>query len=199
MGAYYHDVGKLKRPYFFIENQISSENPHDKIAPSLSTLIITSHIKDGVELAREHQLPKPVVDIIEQHHGTSLVAYFYQRALDCDRCDSVVESSFRYEAPKPQTKEAALVMLADAVEAGVRSLQKPTPGRIEGFVRKIVKEKLNDGQLDECNLTFRDLDLIASAFIRVLTGIFHSRVEYPENLVKEMERRKVKNVAAANE
>ncbi|OPZ70969.1 MAG: hypothetical protein BWY80_01413 [Firmicutes bacterium ADurb.Bin456] len=189
VGAYYHDIGKIKRPYFFIENQMTSDNPHDKIAPSLSTLILTSHVKDGVELAREHRLPQGIIDIIEQHHGSGLVSYFYHKALESDRTETVTEEEFRYEGPKPQTKEAALVMLADSVEAAVRSLQNRTAGRVEGLVRKIIKDKLNDGQLDECDLTLKDLDIIAAAFVRVLTGIFHSRIEYPD-IAQEMERRK---------
>ncbi|HPZ43860.1 MAG TPA: HDIG domain-containing protein [Bacillota bacterium] len=189
VGAYYHDIGKLKRPYFFIENQMGCDNPHDKIAPSLSTLILTSHVKDGVEMAREHKLPQRIIDIIEQHHGSGLVSYFYHKALENDRSETVTEEEFRYEGPKPQTKEAALVMLADSVEAAVRSLQNRTAGRIEGLVRKIIKDKLNDGQLDECDLTLKDLDIIASAFVRVLTGIFHNRIEYPD-MAQEMERRK---------
>lgn len=190
VGSYYHDIGKLKRPYFFIENQVTKENPHEKIAPSLSTLIITSHVKDGLELAREHRLPRDVMAIIEQHHGTSLVAYFYQRALESDRPELVTEADFRYDAVKPQSKEAALVMLADSVEAAIRALQKPTPGRLEGLTRRIIKEKLHDGQLDECDLTFKDLNRIAAAFVRVLTGIFHSRIEYPETVISELERRR---------
>jgi cyclic-di-AMP phosphodiesterase PgpH len=193
VGAYYHDIGKVKRPYFFIENQLTSENPHDKIAPSLSTLIVTSHIKDGLEMAKEYKLPQVLLDIIEQHHGKSLVTYFYHRATENDPHETIVEEDFRYEGPKPQSKEAALVMLADSVEAAVRSLQKPNPGRVEGLVRKIIKDKLNDGQLDECDLTFKDLNIIAVAFIRVLSGIYHHRIEYPENVIKEMERRKVKD------
>ncbi|MDF9409281.1 MAG: hypothetical protein A4E52_01243 [Pelotomaculum sp. PtaB.Bin013] len=189
VGAYYHDIGKLKRPYFFIENQMDCENPHDKIGPSLSTLILTSHVKDGVELARESKLPQGIIDIIEQHHGNSLVSYFYHKALENDRTESVTEEEFRYEGPKPQTREAAIVMLADSVEAAVRSLQNRTPARVEGLVRKFVKDKLNDGQLDECDLTFKDLDIIAASFVRVLSGIFHSRVEYPD-LSQEIERRK---------
>jgi len=151
VGSYYHDIGKLRRPYFFIENQLSAENPHDKLTPNLSTLIITSHTKDGVEIAREQKLPKMITDIIEQHHGTSLVSFFFHRALENDKTDKTTtnEEDFRYEGPKPQTKEAALVMMADSVEAAVRALQKPTPGRIEGLVRRVIKEKLQDGQLDE--------------------------------------------------
>lgn len=193
VGSYYHDIGKLRRPYFFIENQLACENPHDKLNPNLSTLIITSHTKDGVEMAREHKIPKPIVDIIEQHHGTSLVSYFFYNALDNEKNGGVNEADFRYEGPKPQTKEAALVMMADSVEAAVRSLQKPTPGRIEGLVRRVVKDKLQDGQLDECDLTFKDLDTIAGAFVRVLSGIFHTRVEYPETVIKEIERRKARD------
>jgi putative nucleotidyltransferase with HDIG domain len=189
VGAYYHDIGKIKRPYFFIENQMTCDTPHDKIAPSLSTLILTSHVKDGVEMAREHRLPQRIIDIIEQHHGNGLVSYFYHKALESDRTETITEEEFRYEGPKPQTKEAALVMLADSVEAAVRSLQNRTAGRVEGLVRKIIKDKLNDGQLDECDLTLKDLDVIAAAFVRVLTGIFHSRIEYPD-MAQEMERRR---------
>ncbi len=178
VGSMYHDIGKLKRPYFFIENQFTSDNPHDKIAPTLSSLIITSHVKDGLELAKENKLPQQLQDIIAQHHGDGLVSFFYHKALEEN--EEVPEESFHYEGPKPQTKEAALVSLADNVEAAVRSMKQHTPGRVEGLVRKIIKDKLNDGQLDQCDLTFQDLDRIAIAFVRVLSGIFHSRVEYPE-------------------
>ncbi len=189
VGAYYHDIGKSKRPYFFIENQMTSDNPHDKITPSLSTLILTSHVKDGVEMAREHKLPQGIIDIIEQSHGSGLVTYFYHKALEGDRNETVTEEEYRYEGPRPQTREAAIVMLADSVEAAVRSLQNPTPGRVEGLVRKIIKDKLNDGQLEECDLTFKDLAVIATAFVRVMSGIFHNRVEYPD-MYQEIERRK---------
>ena len=189
VGAYYHDIGKIKRPYFFIENQLGGDNPHDKIAPSLSTLILTSHVKDGVELAKENKLPQPIIDIIEQHHGKSLVSFFFHKALEGDRSETVNEEDFRYEGPKPRTKEAAIVMLADNIEAAVRSLQNPTAGRVEGLVRKIIKDRLMDGQLDECDLTLKDLDAIASSFVRVLSGIFHNRIEYPD-MKQEMERRK---------
>jgi len=179
VAAYYHDIGKIKRPYFFIENQMG-DNPHDKIAPTLSTLILTSHVKDGVELAREQKLPQGITEIIEQHHGNSLCSFFYHKAVENNKNENVTEEEFRYEGPKPQTKEAAMVMLADAVEAAVRSLQNRTSGRVEGIVRKIIKDKLMDGQLDECDLTLKDLDIIAAAFIRVLSGIFHNRIEYPD-------------------
>lgn len=191
VGAYYHDIGKLKRPYFFIENQMGNENPHDKIAPSLSTLILTSHVKDGVEMAREAKMPQSVIDIIEQHHGNSLCSFFYFKAKEGSKDNECVsEDEYRYEGPRPQTKEAAIVMLADSVEAAVRSMQNYPPGRVEGVVRKIIKDKLMDSQLDECDLTLKDLDTIANSFLRVLSGIFHARIEYPD--AAEIERRKSK-------
>jgi len=187
VGAYYHDVGKLKRPYFFIENQLGGENPHEKLTPALSSLIITAHVKDGLELARQYGLPPVILDFIAQHHGTSLVTYFYHKALEMGNADNIKEEDYRYHAPKPQSKEAAIVMLADNVEAAVRSMTAATPDKIEGLVRKIIKERLQDGQLDESALTFKDLDLITAAFSRILGGIFHSRIEYPENVLKDME------------
>jgi len=189
VGAMYHDIGKTKRPYFFIENQYGGENPHDKIAPTLSTLILTSHVKDGVELARQHRLPEVVIDFIRQHHGTTLVKYFYHKAKETGPDENWDEKDFRYPGPKPQSKEAAIVLLADSVEAAARTLSRPTPGRIEGLVRKIVKDHLADGQLDESDITLRDLDKICDAFVRVLTGIYHKRVEYPETVISEMEAR----------
>ncbi|MGB9885373.1 MAG: HD family phosphohydrolase [Moorellales bacterium] len=195
VGGYYHDIGKLRRPYFFIENQVGGENPHDKLNPGLSTLIITAHVKDGLEMAREARLPAPITDMIAQHHGSSVVSYFYHKAARNGSKEPVQEDDFRYDAPKPRTKEAAILMLADSVEAGARSLQKPSPNRLEGLVRKVIKEKLEDGQLDECPLTFQELDQIAQAFTRALSGIFHSRIEYPESVLKEMERRKARDAA----
>ncbi len=187
VGAYYHDVGKLRRPYFFIENQLGGENPHEKLTPALSTLIITSHVKDGIELADKYGIPPVIKELILQHHGTSLVSYFYHKALELGNADTVKESDFRYDAVKPQTKEAAIIMLADTVEAAVRSMTEITSGKIEGLVRKIIKERLGDGQLDECDLTFKDLDLIASAFTHTLNGIYHSRIEYPESVREVIE------------
>ncbi|EKP94972.1 HD family phosphohydrolase [Thermaerobacter subterraneus] len=188
VGAYYHDVGKIRRPYFFIENQFGGENPHDKLSPNLSALIITAHVKDGVELARQHGLPEEIIRFIREHHGTTRVEYFLRRAQEMGEPDQVLEGNFRYDGPPPTTRETAVVMLADGVEATVRSLGHLTPGRIEQVVRKIIKDRLNDGQLDRADLTFRDLDRIASTFVRVLTGIFHHRIEYPEVVLKEMER-----------
>ncbi len=192
VGAYYHDIGKIKRPYFFVENQIDNENPHEKIAPSLSTLIITSHIKDGVDLCKDYKIPQVIIDIVQEHHGTMLVSYFYKLATENDHSECIIEADFRYEGPRPQTKEAALIMLADACEAAVRSIGKPNTNRIEATVRKIIRERLHDGQLDECNVTLKDLNVIGDVFIRVLSSMFHKRIEYPET-VKELERRKSKN------
>ncbi|RCW45389.1 HD family phosphohydrolase [Halanaerobium sp. MA284_MarDTE_T2] len=187
-GAYYHDIGKLKRPYFFSDNQFGGENPHDKTSPNLSSLIIKSHVKDGVELAEEYGLPSKIINIIKQHHGTNLISYFYQQALQDDKHNNVKKSDFRYDGPKPQSREAAIIMLADIVEAAVRSknFNKNNHNRIEGFVRGLIKDKLIENQLDECDLTLKDLDIIVSSFVKVLSGIYHQRVEYPENIIKEM-------------
>ncbi len=192
VGSYYHDIGKIKRPYFFVENQFTLENPHEKLNPSLSTLIITYHVKEGAEIAREHGLPEKLVEIIEQHHGTDLVRYFYRRASENiqNEKEALLEEDFRYEGPKPQTKEAALVMLADSVEAAVRALPKPTPSKVESLIQKIIRERLDDGQFDECNLTLKDLNNVKNSFLKVLGGMFHNRIEYPETVLKEMEKKK---------
>jgi len=181
VSAYYHDIGKIKKPAYFIENQMEALNRHDKLSPSMSSLIVTSHVKDGVELARESKLPAPIIDIIRQHHGTSLITFFYQKAKDAEntRLAEVREEEYRYTGPKPQTKEAAIVMLADAVEAASKTLTDPTPARVQGMVERIINNIFVDGQLEECDLTLRDLHQIAKAFVRILTGIFHHRVDYP--------------------
>ena len=186
--AYYHDIGKLKRPYFFSDNQFGGENPHDKTSPNLSALIIKSHVKDGVELAGENGLPSKITDIIKQHHGTNLISYFYQQALQDNKHDDIEKKDFRYDGPKPQSREAAIIMLADITEAAIRSknFNKNNHDRIEGFVRGLVKDKLIENQLDQSNLTLTDLDTIVKSFVKVLTGIYHQRVEYPEKLLKEM-------------
>lgn len=189
VGAYYHDIGKMKRPYFFIENQFASVNPHDKLAPNLSALIITSHVKDGVELAKEYNLPPEIVQFIKEHHGTMLVKYFYEKALQEEDGSNVLEENFRYPGPKPRSKETAICMLADGAEATVRSMSKPTPGRIEATVRRIIRDRLTSGQLDNCDLTLADLDVIAETFTQVLTGIFHTRIEYPESMLGELEKK----------
>jgi len=183
--AYYHDIGKMKKPLYFVENQQGVENKHEKLAPSMSSLILTAHVKDGVELAQKHHLGREIIDTIQQHHGTSLITYFYQKAKEraetrTAKASSIKQEDFRYPGPKPQTKEAGLVMLADMVEAASRSLRDPTPSRIQGTVHKMINKAFSDGQLDECELTLKDLHEIAKGFNKTLGGIFHQRIQYPE-------------------
>lgn len=181
VGAYYHDIGKVKRPYFFVENQFG-ENPHDKLPPSLSALIITSHVKDGVEMAREARLPREVIAFIKEHHGTMLVSYFYHMASKGGQSEYVLEDDFRYDGPKPQSKETAILMLADGCEASVRAMHQKSPlslEQIEAQVRRIFDDRLKQGQLEECDLTFRDLEVLVKTFVRVLSGVHHARIEYP--------------------
>ena len=190
VGAYFHDIGKLKRPYFFSDNQFGGENPHDKTSPNLSALIIKSHVKDGLEMADKYNLPKAIKDIIQQHQGTGLISFFYKQAVEKNKHGDIKESDFRYDGPKPQTKEAALIMLADTVEAAVRSknFNKNNHNRIELFVKELIREKLNDRQLDDSPLTLHELDEIADSFVQILTGIYHKRIEYPDNLLKEVKK-----------
>ena len=193
VGAYFHDIGKLKRPNFFKENQLT-DNPHERMTANLSTLVITAHTHDGVELAKQFKIPMPIRDIILEHHGTTLVACFYHKAKTNENREDVSSESFRYDGPKPTTNEAAVVMLADCVEASVRSMVHKTEGKIEGVVRKIIKDKLEDGQLDQCKITLKDLDEVARAFMRVLSGYFHARDEYPDIKKLEANRFKQKRV-----
>lgn len=180
VSSYYHDIGKIKRPYFFKENQLGNDNPHDNITANLSTLIITSHVKDGIDMANEYKIPKVITDIIEQHHGTSLVKYFYVTAKNSsENPEDIKEEDFRYKGPIPASKEAGIIMLADCVEASVRSIKNPTQGKIEEMVNNIIKDRLYEGQLDECDLTLKDLDKIRKSFLKTLSGIYHKRIEYP--------------------
>lgn len=187
VAAYYHDIGKIRKPQYFIENIGGQENRHDKLAPSMSALILMAHVKDGVEMARESRLGQDLTDIIRQHHGTSLMKFFYDRAKSKadPEVEQIDERDYRYHGPKPQTREAALIMLADAIEAASRTLTDPTPARIQGMVQKIINNIFIDGQLDECELTLKDINNIAKSFKLVLGGIFHYRVDYPEPVSKE--------------
>ena len=184
VGAYFHDIGKMLKPTYYIENQPPNENRHESLVPQMSTLVIVAHIKDGADLARQHRLPEPIIDFIEQHHGTTLVEYFYGRASEQRQNDpdggAVEESSFRYPGPKPQTKEAAVLMLADAAESACRSLVEPGPARIESLVREIAERKLEDGQFDESGLTFRELRTVEDSMIKSLIANYHGRIKYPE-------------------
>jgi putative nucleotidyltransferase with HDIG domain len=181
VSAYYHDIGKLKKPLYFIENAGGEDSKHDHLTPNMSSLILISHVKDGVELARENHLGQRIAHIIQQHHGTSLISYFYQKAKEKENPEmgSLNEEDFRYPGPKPQTKEGGIVMLADAVEAASRTLSEPTPSRIRGLVQRITNNIFLDGQLEECELTLKDLQKIEESFSRILTAIFHQRIDYP--------------------
>ena len=195
VGAFYHDIGKLKRPLFFIENQsyFGIENPHTKLKPRLSKMVITSHTKDGVELAKEYGLPQVIIDFIQQHHGEGLAGHFYKQAVDIEGKENVQEEQFRYPGPKPLMKETAILMLADAVESAVRSLKNPSQEQIENMINKIITERLNDGQLSDSPLTLKDIKLIANTFNRILRGMQHDRIKYQENILSEFEdRNKIK-------
>jgi hypothetical protein len=182
VAAYYHDIGKLKMPHYYIENRVGTEDPHDDLTPNMSALIILSHAKEGVELAHEHKIGTKITEIIRQHHGTSLVSYFYSKAKGQEdpELHVIEEKDFRYAGPKPQTKEAGIIMLADAAEAASRTLEDPTPKRIESHVQNVIEGIFLDGQLDDCELTLKDLHAIQKSFITILIGIFHQRIEYPE-------------------
>ncbi len=182
VGAYYHDVGKLKRPGYFTENQMG-DNPHDRTDPRVSAAILTAHPRDGALMAQKARVPEPVLEIIRQHHGDGVTVFFYDKAVKLYGADQVDVSAFRYEGPRPRTKEAACVMLADTIEAATRSIPNPSPEKVDALIRKLVRGKLDDGQLDESNLTFSDLEKICGAFSTVLTGVFHERIEYPDIVV----------------
>jgi putative nucleotidyltransferase with HDIG domain len=194
VAAAYHDIGKISKPEYFVENQENRDNRHEKLSPSMSALILASHVKDGTEIAREHRLPRRVVDIIKQHHGTRLITFFYNKAKEMEdpSMQMVDERDFRYPGPRPRNREAALIMLADGVEAASKVLSDPTPARIRGLVQKIINDIFVDGQLEESNLTLRDLHLIARSFTRTITGILHHRIDYPQSLGGVEDRRKEK-------
>jgi putative nucleotidyltransferase with HDIG domain len=191
VSAYYHDIGKIKMPDYFIENQGGPVSKHEKLTPHMSSMIIVNHVKEGVEIAGQYKLPEPIIDIIEQHHGTMLVSYFYQKAKEKGEDLVPVAEDYKYHGPKPQTRVAALVMMADAVEAASRVLSDPTPARIASLVDRIINHIFLEGQLDECELTLKDIHEIKKRFTYILTGIFHKRVDYPgfdfsnEGLYKE--------------
>ena len=184
VSSYYHDIGKTEHAAYFIENQRTGHNPHDDLSPYMSKTILIAHVKDGVELATKYKLGKPIQDVIVQHHGTTLISFFYNRAkerMESEGGDEPPQEEFRYPGPKPQFREAALCMLADSIEAAARSLDEPTPARLQNIVKNIIQRKFVDGQLEECNLTLRDLSIIEEAFIRVLLGIYHQRIDYPRS------------------
>jgi len=184
VGAYFHDIGKMFKPGYFIENQAQDSNLHESLLPAMSTLVIIAHVKDGADLARAHHLPRSIIDFIEQHHGTTLVEYFYEQATrqqqdDPDK-EAIQESSFRYPGPKPQTPEAGVLMLADAVESASRTLVDPTPARIESLVHNIAMKRLLDDQFDECGITLKQMSTIEESLIKTLTAVYHGRIKYPD-------------------
>jgi len=177
--AYYQDIGKMKRPQFFVENQAPGRNPHDNLSPNLSALIIISHVKDGVEILEKNHIPPDLVEIIKEHHGNSLVRYFYEKAIESSNKGEVEESRFRYHLDRPHRRTAGILMLADSVEATARTLERPSASQIEQMVDRIIEGKLDDGQLDDCELTFSDLKKIRDAFLKILISAYHPRVDYP--------------------
>ena len=194
VGAYFHDIGKIRKPLYFVENQGGEENRHDKLSSSMSALIIRSHVKDGIDLARKHGIPQKIEDMIPQHHGTSRIEFFYDKALkEAEEAGAPVSSVdanlYSYPGPKPQTKEAGILMLADGIEAAARTVGDPTQDRIQGLVQKMINKVFASGELDECELTLKDLHAIAKSFTRVLTGIYHQRVAYAEPAEKVNEKK----------
>jgi putative nucleotidyltransferase with HDIG domain len=207
--SYFHDIGKLVKPEYCIENITGEENPHDDLTPSMSALVIIAHVKDGVDLACRHKLNREIIDVIQQHHGTSLVYYFYRRALDqqeeikkavaegkADPVDvpEVNTSSFRYPGPRPSFRESVIISLADAVESASRTLSKPTPQKIESLVEEIIRSRLRDGQLDECDLTLRELSLVRDSFTKTLRTSLHRRIPYPDEKDGKAEEAKTHTV-----
>ncbi|MEI6437545.1 MAG: HDIG domain-containing metalloprotein [Candidatus Omnitrophota bacterium] len=180
VGAYYHDIGKLVKPHYFTENQMMADNKHDDLEPSMSRLVILNHVKEGVDIARANGLNEKLIDFILQHHGTSLIHFFYQRALTEAHGEEVGEENYRYPGPKPQTRETAILMLADAVEGATRSLDEHTQPKIDEVVRRVMNNKFIDGQLDECALTLREINTISSTFTKVLSAMYHVRIKYPD-------------------
>lgn len=182
VGSYYHDIGKLNKPRYFIENQGDSFNQHKELAPTMSRMIITGHVKDGLELAREYRVPKVLRQFISSHHGTTLVEFFYHEASkqEGQAGRSVIESEFRYPGPKPANKESAIVMIADAIEGATRAMKDPTPSRIEAIVHNLAMKRLQDGQFDECDLTMRELHKIEESLVKSLCGMYHARIAYPK-------------------
>jgi putative nucleotidyltransferase with HDIG domain len=183
VGAYYHDIGKVEKPEYFVENQMGAKSKHEKLTPSMSALILESHVKEGTEMAEKVNLPLAVIDFIRQHHGTTVMSYFFNKALE-QGAGQDSKDEYRYPGPKPNSKEIAIVMLADAVEAASRVLEDPKPSRIKSLIKKIIDSKLEAGELSDSNLTFKELTAIEQAFLPVMISIFHPRVEYPETAEK---------------
>jgi putative nucleotidyltransferase with HDIG domain len=195
VGALFHDIGKVVKPLYFVENQKGSRNKHDKLTPRMSSLIISAHVKEGVNLGEEYGLPQEVIDFIPMHHGTTRIEYFYNKALDLaqhsedeTKVEEINDQDYRYPGPRPQTRETGILMLADAVEAATRTLDDPAPQKLEAVIDEMIKKRFEEGELDECPLTLKDLTRIKAAFLNVLVGIHHTRVKYPEPSKKRVSR-----------
>jgi putative nucleotidyltransferase with HDIG domain len=191
VGSLYHDIGKMKRPLFFIENQayFGVENPHDKLTPRLSKMVVTAHPRDSLEMAKQYKLPEVITKFMTEHHGTLVAGYFYNQACLQEGAENVNKAQFRYPGPKPNIRETAICMLADACESAVRALKNPTPTQIEERIDKIIAQRVDDGQFSNCPLTFKDLSIIRETFIRVIRGIQHNRIEYQQNVMQELGRK----------
>jgi putative nucleotidyltransferase with HDIG domain len=179
VGALFHDIGKMEKPEYYVENQSPGHNRHDDLSPSMSALVVAAHVKEGIELGRRWRLPRMVIDFIPEHHGTMVMEYFYHKALEADGGDTVKVDDFRYPGPRPRSRETAVLMLADAVEAATRALVKPTPSRIKEMTRQIIDKRMLSGELDESGLSLSDIARIRDAFVPLLTGIHHARIAYP--------------------
>jgi putative nucleotidyltransferase with HDIG domain len=195
VGALFHDIGKLEKPMYFAENQKSVRNRHDKLTPRMSSLIISAHVKEGISIGEEFGLPQEVLDFIPMHHGTTRIEYFYNKAVELARqsddetkIEEINEGDYRYPGPRPQTRETGILMLADAVEASTRTLDDPAPQKLESVIDEIIRKRFEEGELDECPLTLKDLTRIKAAFLNVLVGIRHTRVKYPEAPKKRVPR-----------
>ena len=210
VAAHFHDIGKLTKPEYFIENMDPDDNPHDDLTARMSALVLMAHVKDGVDLAIKHGLNNKIIDVIEQHHGTSLVWFFYRRALDQkkemlrlveedkareDDVPEVTEDGFRYPGPKPESRESAIISLADSIESASRTLTKPTPARVEQLVEEIIRNRLLDNQLDDCDLTLAELAGIKASFIKTLLSMMHSRIKYPKEPVERTATEEVRKQA----
>lgn len=189
VGCYYHDIGKMSKPQFFIENQLDQNNKHNELNPTMSTKIIISHVRDGIEMAKKHRLPQQIIDFIPMHHGTTLVAYFYDKAQSSSK-EEISDQTYRYPGPKPQTKETGIVMLADAIEASTRTIEEPSPQKLENNIREVIRRRFMEGELDECDLTLKDLTKIKDSFLKILVGIHHHRLKYPDKNQLELHAEK---------
>lgn len=192
VGALYHDIGKMVKPEYFVENQAGGFNEHDKLKPQMSAMVIKSHVSEGVKMARDYNLPKVIIDFIETHHGTSVIRYFFEKAKANEEeveKDTPIEETFRYDGPLPSTKETGILLLADGIEAASRAMKNPTYSKLESLVNRMVDDRVSEGQLSHSPLTFHDLHEIKESFISILVGVYHSRIEYPddEKTTKEIE------------